>query len=160
MRLVRIRVIRLSSPLHKHLLATRGFSKIGEEGAIRRSPLRGWFPYTVSEVGESSKRSDLHGAGDGKLGEVGVDGYSEVVVSAMGIAPALGITFGGNEKRFMDLLNVLEEGQHREDEGFVSKPKGWRERKNLECSINFDARGNGSSRGFFFLISNSNVSYK
>lgn len=43
----------------------------------------------------------------------------------------------------MDLLSVLEEGQHQEDEGFVSKPKGWREWKNLECSINFNARGNG-----------------
>jgi hypothetical protein len=84
---------------------------------------------------------------DGKLGGVGVDGYSEVVVSAMGIAPAMGITFGRNEKRFMDMLSVLEERQHRKDEDSVLKPKGWRERKHLECFINFDARANGSSWG-------------
>jgi hypothetical protein len=88
-----------------------GGGKLGEEDAIRRSPL----PVTISEVGESSKRSDLLGDVDGKLGVVGVDGYSEVVVSTMGIAPALGISFGGNEKRFLDLLSVIEEGQHRED---------------------------------------------
>jgi hypothetical protein len=52
---------------------------------------------------------------DGKLGVVGVDSYFEVVVSMMGIAPALGISFGGNEKRFLDLLSVIEEGQHWED---------------------------------------------
>jgi hypothetical protein len=45
------------------------------QGAICRSPLPVvGFLYTVLEVGESSKGSDMHGAGDGKLGEVGVDG--------------------------------------------------------------------------------------
>jgi hypothetical protein len=42
----------------------------------------------------------------------------------MGFAPTLGISFGGNEKRFLDLLTIIEKGRHREDEGFVSKPKG------------------------------------
>jgi hypothetical protein len=47
----------------------------------------------------------------------------------------------------LDLLSFIEEGHHREDGGSVSKPKGWRERKNLECSLNFDVGGIGSSRG-------------
>jgi hypothetical protein len=78
---------------------------------------------------------------------MGDDGYSGVVLSAKGLTPALVISFGGNEKRFLDLLTFLEEGQHRVVVGSASTPKGWRELKNLECSINFDARGNGSSHG-------------
>lgn len=68
-------------------------------------PLQSPLPVTISEVGESSERRDLVGDGD-------VDGYSEVVVNTMAITPTLGISFGGNEKRFLDLLSVIEEGQH------------------------------------------------
>jgi hypothetical protein len=85
----------------------------------------------ISEVGESSKRNNLLGNVDGV---VGANGYTEVVNSAMEIAPILGLSFGGDEKRFMDMLSDIEEGQHREgvfaeNEGSISKPKGWRERK-------------------------------
>jgi hypothetical protein len=83
--------------------------------------------------------------GDGENGEVGDDGYSEVMQSAKEFAPFLGISFGGNEKRLLDILTFLEEGQHREVVGSASKPKGRMELKNLECSSNFDTRGNGSS---------------
>jgi hypothetical protein len=76
-----------------------------------------------------------------------LDGYSEAVVSSLEIAQALGISFGDNKKRFLDLMSVIEEGQHRVDGGSVLKPKGWRELKNLECSLNFDVGGIGSSRG-------------
>jgi hypothetical protein len=59
----------------------------------------------------------------------------------------------GNEKKLLDLLTVLEEEQRHEVLVSPSKPKGRRELKNLECSINFDARGDCSSRvkarGFF-----------
>jgi hypothetical protein len=47
----------------------------------------------------------------------------------------------------MDLLTVLEEGQHLTVVGSASTPKRRKELKNLKCSINFDARGNGSSQG-------------
>jgi hypothetical protein len=69
------------------------------------------------------------------------------VPSAKELALTLGISFGGNEKSFLNLLTILEEEQHREVVGSASTPKGRRELKNLECSINFDARGIGSSRG-------------
>jgi hypothetical protein len=63
----------------------------------------------------------------------------------------LGISYGGDEKGFLDLLCDIEEGHKREgmfaDEGgSVVKSKGWRERKNLECSLNFDVGSIGSSR--------------
>jgi hypothetical protein len=83
-------------------------SKVGDP--FRRSPL----PATILDVGDSSE-SDL------------LDGYSEVVVSSLGVAQALGISFGGHKKIFLDLMSVIEKGQHRVDGGSVSKPKGWRE---------------------------------
>jgi hypothetical protein len=102
------------------------------------------LPVNNSETGSSSERITL----DSETGAVaGADRYSEVVVRSTAVAPALGITFGGDEKRFMDLLSSIEEERHREDGGSVSRPKGWRERKNLECSLNFDVGGIGSSRG-------------
>jgi hypothetical protein len=50
-----------------------------------------------------------------------------------------------------DLLCDIEEGHKREgmsvnEGGSVVKSKGWRERKNLECSLNFDIENIGSSR--------------
>jgi hypothetical protein len=63
----------------------------------------------------------------------------------------LGISYGGDEKGFLDLLSDIEEGHKREgvfadERGSVLKSKGWRERKNLECSLNFDVGSIGSSR--------------
>jgi hypothetical protein len=49
----------------------------------------------------------------------------------------------GIEKGFLDLLTLVDEEQFSV---FALKKKGKREVKNLECSINFDARGVGSSR--------------
>ena len=56
-----------------------------------------------------------------------------------GIYPILGISCGGDENKLLGLLAILEEEQHALVSPF--KPKGRRELKNLECSINFDARG-------------------
>jgi hypothetical protein len=95
---------------------------------------------------------ELDGASVGENGEMGNVGYSEVVLSAK-IFPILGISCGGNEKRFLDLLTVLEEGQCQEVMVSISKQKGRRELINLECSINFDVRGDClvgvKARGFF-----------
>jgi hypothetical protein len=98
------------------------------EDHFRRSP----FPATIMDVGDSSE-SDL------------LDGYSEAVVKSLGVAQALGISFGGHKKRFLDLMSVIEKCQNRGDGGSVSKPKGWRELKNLECSLNFDVGSIGSN---------------
>jgi hypothetical protein len=121
----------------------------------RRSPL----PVSLSEAGECSERGNLledvfalpWNISEVESEDVGAKGYSEGVVSAMAIAPILGMSFGGDEKRVMDLLSDIEEGQHREGVveeygSSVLKPKGWRERKNLECSLNFDVGDIGSSR--------------
>jgi hypothetical protein len=67
-------------------------------------------PRFVSEVSEASKGGDMDGIGDRENGEVGDDGYCEVVLCAKGLVPTLGNSIRGNEKRFLDLLIVLEEG--------------------------------------------------
>lgn len=54
--------------------------------------------------------------------------------------------YGGNEKVFLDNLALIDEGQRQEVSVSSSKLKGYRELKNLKCSINFEARGVGSSR--------------
>jgi hypothetical protein len=82
---------------------------------------------------------------------VGANGYPETVANAMAIAPFLGISCGGDEKEFLDLLSDIEEGHQQEgvfaeEGGSVLKSKGWRERKNLECSLNFDVGSIGSSQ--------------
>ena len=77
---------------------------------------------------------------------MGVEGYSEFVLSVIGAIPILGLSFGGDEKRLMDLFFAIEEGQCLEDEASTSKLKGKKELKNLECSINFDAKDSGSSQ--------------
>jgi hypothetical protein len=77
----------------------------------------------------------------------GVEGYSEVMLNAMEVTPTLGLSFGGEEKRLNDIFLVIEEDWYCEDGVATSNTKGKRELKNLECSINFEARGSGYSRG-------------
>ena len=72
---------------------------------------------------------------------VGVEGHSEVVLDAMDLVSTLGLSFGGNEKPLLNLFSDIEENWNREEGVLVSSFKGKRELKNLECSINFDARG-------------------
>ena len=52
-----------------------------------------------------------------------------------------------DEKGFLDFLTLVDEGQHQAVSISTTKRKGRRDLKNFECSINFDARGVGSSRG-------------
>jgi hypothetical protein len=77
---------------------------------------------------------------------VRVEGYSKGVLDVMEHASNLGLTFGGDEKRLSDLFLVIEEDRFREEDVSFSNTKGKREIKNLECSINFEARGCGTSR--------------
>jgi hypothetical protein len=50
-------------------------------------------------------------------------------------------------KDFLDFMALIDEEHRQEALISTSKFKGSHEAKNLECSINYDARGFGSSRG-------------
>jgi hypothetical protein len=64
----------------------------------------------------------------------------------------MGVSFvGSDQKGFLDFLTLIED--ERYDSNSPSKKvmeikmkNGKREVKNLECSVNFDAKGVGSSR--------------
>jgi len=96
----------------------------------------------VFEVGESSK-----GAGLEERDVV----YPRVVQDARSCFRTLGVSFlGSDEKGFLDFLTWIEDQRYDSDsppkkEKKIKRIKGKREVKNLECSINFDARGVGSS---------------
>jgi len=97
----------------------------------------------VFEVGESSK-----GVGPEERDVV----YPRVVQDARSCFRTLGVSFlGSDEKGFLDFLTWTEDQRYDSDsppkkEKKIKRKKGKREVKNLECSINFDARGVGSSR--------------
>jgi hypothetical protein len=88
----------------------------------------------VCEVGESSKGDDP---------ERGVVVYPMVVQDARSCFRTMGVSFKGTEKGFLDLLTLVDEGQHSVS---ALKKKLKREVKNLECLINFNVSGVGSSR--------------
>jgi hypothetical protein len=58
-----------------------------------------------------------------KTSMVGVEGYSEVVLNAMDLAPTLGLTFGGDEKRLLNLFSNIEENRDYEEGVSVSNSK-------------------------------------
>ena len=63
---------------------------------------------------------------------------------------AMRISFEGNTIGFLNLLAQVDQGLRHEVPNLIPpspKLKGSRELKNLECSIHFDARSHGSSRG-------------
>jgi hypothetical protein len=57
----------------------------------------------------------------------------------------MGISFE-DDGVFLEFLTLIDEGPCQEDPASILKTKESREVKNLECSINFDARGVRSSR--------------
>jgi len=59
----------------------------------------------------------------------------------------LGVSHEGNVKDFLDFMALIDEEHRPKAPVFTSKFKGSHEVKNLECSINYDARDFGSSRG-------------
>ena len=72
------------------------------------------------------------------------EGYSEGVLDAMELIPTLGLTVRDDEKK--SLFTIIEADRARDPMVSVSNTKGKGELKNLECSINFETRGCGSSR--------------
>jgi hypothetical protein len=67
--------------------------------------------------------------------EKGVVGYSEVVLDVVKFASFVGLMCGGDKKSLLDLFSKVEAEQE------PIKVKEKRELKNMECSINFEARG-------------------
>jgi len=106
---------------------------------------RGTAP-SPSKVGESPGAAFVddssQGGGLEKLG-----GPPGAAIDLSLCFQTLGISHEGNEKAFLDFMALID-AEHRV-EALVSTPKfkGCREVKNLECTINYDARGFGSSRG-------------
>jgi hypothetical protein len=58
---------------------------------------------------------------NGENVEVGVEGYSKFELSAMGVVPIMGLSFGGDDKKLTDLfLSLTRVGILKM--GFASKP--------------------------------------
>jgi hypothetical protein len=97
----------------------------------------------IVEVGESSKGVDP---------KESVVVYPRVVEESRSCFRTMGVTFvGSDQKGFLDFLSLLEDERFNSDSPprkvkEALRKKGNREVKNLECSINFDAKGVGSSR--------------
>jgi len=107
-----------------------------------------WACYLISsKMVEPSQMGDMDGASVEEEVQMGVLRYPEVVQDAKACYHTIGISFEGDENGFLDFLTLIDEGQCQEDPASVLKTKGSREVKNLECSINFDARRVRSSRG-------------
>lgn len=70
---------------------------------------------SISPLTKYSDLSETSKGGDQQEGELGLDGevgdfsYSEAVQYAKDIYPILGISCGGNEKKLLDHLSILEE---------------------------------------------------
>jgi hypothetical protein len=95
--------------------------------------------------------------------EKGVENYSEVVQDVVKFTSIMGLSCGegGDEKSLLNLFSAIEEERYL----YTPKVKGKRELKNLECSINYEARGRlypkscqrrqgcvGSKNSFSFLL--------
>jgi hypothetical protein len=87
------------------------------------------------------KNNDLFAKVVVETSKKGVENYSEVMLDAVKFASIVGLSNGegGDEKSLLSLFSNIEEW-----EPYTSKVKGKRELKNLECSINYEARGRPS----------------
>jgi hypothetical protein len=117
-------------------------------------------PKVVADSGKVLCDVDV-GEREGRVGSVSplnsytnLDGdlscYSDWVIQrANEIYPILGISFKGHKLQLLDFLSFLEVDRLLGEGGALScgGKKGKREVKNLECSINYDARGSCSNRG-------------
>jgi hypothetical protein len=92
---------------------------------------------SFSEVGNSSRGSGFEAIGD----------PHGAAIDLSFCVNTLGVSHEGNVKGFLDFMTRIDAEHRLEASVSSSKFKGSREVKNLECSINYDARGLGSSRG-------------
>jgi hypothetical protein len=99
-----------------------------------------------SEVGESSGAAFVNDSSRrGGLDKLG--GSPGTAIDLCLCFQALGVSHEGNEKAFLDFMALIDAEHRLEAPVPTPKFKGCREVKNLECTINYDARGFGSSRG-------------
>jgi hypothetical protein len=91
---------------------------------------------------EVHKNKDLFNEVVADTSEKGEENYSEVVLDAVKFASNMGWNCGdeGDEKSLLNIFSKIEEERKP-----TSKVKGMRERKNLECSLNYEARERLSS---------------
>jgi hypothetical protein len=94
-------------------------------------------PPLFSEVGKSSQGRGFEEIGD----------PPGAAIDFNFCVNTLGVSHEGNVKGFVDFMTLIDAEHRLEALVSSSKFKGSREVKNLECSINYDARGFGSSRG-------------
>jgi hypothetical protein len=90
---------------------------------------------SFSEVGESSR--------GGGFEEIG--GPLEAAIDLSFYFNTLGVSHEGNVKGFLYFMTIIDAEHHLDAQVSSPKFKGSRKMKNLECSINYDARGFGSS---------------
>jgi hypothetical protein len=80
----------------------------------------------------------------GVVADIPAEGYSKEVIHIMNFAPVVGLSWGGDDKRMLNLLSGIEKEKR---ELAAPKVKGKRELKNLECSLkNIEASGRRSSQ--------------
>jgi hypothetical protein len=109
--------------------------------------------FTPGEVGLVELKE---GGGDVVVGsplnayslDLGGLGYSDwVMQSANEIYPIVGMTFVGHKLQLLAFLTSIEEERKEERRLGKGRTKGKREIKNLESSINYEAKGSGLSSG-------------
>jgi hypothetical protein len=131
-----------------HPLLRRGFllprdaalppSEVGVVPLSLVQSVLGCLPFmSFSEVSES-----LRGGGFEEIG-----GPPEAAIDLNFCCNTLGVSHEGNVNGFLDFMTLIDGGHCLEAPDSSYKFKGSREVKNLECSINYDARGFGSSQG-------------
>jgi hypothetical protein len=99
-----------------------------------------------SEVGESSGAAFVDDSSrGGSLDKLG--GSPGTAIDLSLCFQTLGVSHEGNEKAFLDFMALIYAKHRLEAPVPTPKFKGCREVKNLECTINYDARGFGFSRG-------------
>jgi hypothetical protein len=113
---------------------SRPFSRMTERGTptnsfVSTSQL--WYTWRVKEKVAKQLNKDKV-----LLAEVVVDILvgEDRVLDAMNLAPVVGLSWGGGDKKLWDLFSVIDK---REPvvEALAPKVKGMRELKNMDCSI-------------------------
>ena len=75
--------------------------------------------------------------------DIPVEGYSKEVIDTMNFASLVGLSWGGDDKRMLNLLSGIEKEKRKLA---APKVKGKMELKNLDCSLNVEASGWRSSQ--------------
>jgi len=162
-------LIGLGLPLN-HFQHSQSLQSRVEAGNFKSQPFGCWYlvvfqddgdqPIEVAESGEDlCDMAKMEG--EASMGRVpplntyspisgGLSGYFDWVIQcANEIYPIVGISYVGHKQQLLALLTFLEEERRNEEVGALLSggAKGKREVKNLESSVNYDARGSCSIRG-------------